>query len=129
MELKEIWKDIEGYEGCYEISSLGRVKSLDRVVYNGKGLFLRKGKEKVLQTDKDGYKTIMLSYKGVSKLKKVHRLVSAAFLLNPENKPTVNHINSIRSDNRVVNLEWNTIKENVNHSFKKGNRTNKRKND
>ena len=105
---KEIWRDIEGYEGLYQVSDQGRVKSLER-----KG----RRKERVLKPglDKDGYLFVNLWAGGKQKNHKVHRLVCQAFHENPGNKPQVNHINEIKTDNRASNLEWCTYAENNNH--------------
>ena len=104
MEDKEIWKDIEGYEGLYQISNLGRIKSS----YNGK--------EKILKPfDNHGYFRIQLYKNGVRKKETIHRLVAKAFIPNPENKPYIDHINTIRTDNRVENLRWVTHEENNNN--------------
>ena len=102
---KEIWKDIEGYEGKYMVSSFGRVKSF----------YL--GKEKLLKpkTDKDGYKQINLYKNKKPHTLKIHRLVAQAFIPNPDNKPQIDHINTNRADNRVDNLRWCTQKENCNN--------------
>jgi hypothetical protein len=107
----EIFKDIIGYEGLYQISNLGNVKSLKFK----KHIILKGG------IDLSGYKIVSLrdSNKKQS-TKTVHRLVALSFLKNPENKLTVNHINGIKTDNNLINLEWNTYTENMNHSFKNG---------
>ncbi len=106
----EEWKDIKGYKGHYMISDRGRVKSL------------KFGKTKILNSriSKNGYDECYLSIDGKGKQVKVHRLVLQHFLLNPENKPHVNHINSKRDDNRLENLEWCTNKENMEHAWKFG---------
>lgn len=104
---KEIWRDIEGYEGLYQVSDQGRVKSL--------GHKLRKS-ERILKpvVRHDGYQVVGLYAGGKPKTLKVHRLVCQAFHENPENKPQVNHINEIKTDNRASNLEWATARENSN---------------
>ena len=117
----EIWKPIKDYEGIYEISNLGRVKSLIRLKKGAKNItYLIK--EKILKQnfDKDGYCIINL-YKN-SKLKtfKIHRLVAECFIKNIDNKKQVNHINGIKHDNRLENLEWCTTSENVIHALRTG---------
>jgi hypothetical protein len=114
--MQEIWKDIKGYEGLYKVSNLGRVKSLNRVIKNKNGS-LRSLEERMLNPlkDTDGYLMVGLFQYGNQKRCKIHRLVAETFLENPNNKPQVNHINEIKSDNKLSNLEWVTAKENVNH--------------
>ncbi len=118
----EKWKDIEGYEGKYQVSSLGRIKSLERYIDRGiKGF--AKQKEIILKLRlKKGYLEVGLRSKGDKNQKflLVHRIVATAFILNPENKKTVNHKNLIKTDNRLINLEWNTQKEQISHAIESG---------
>jgi hypothetical protein len=113
--MEEIWKDILGYEGIYQISSHGRLKSLARVDCKG-----QKRKERIisLANDVDGYKICTLSKDRVNKNVRIHRLVAQAFIENPHNLPQVNHIDSVRHNNFVENLEWCTSKQNTEHSVK-----------
>ena len=110
--MKEIWKDIDGYEGMYQISNLGRVKSLERKDRMG-----RLVKEKIIKPkdDKDGYKRLILYKDGKGKNYRIHRLVATTFIPNPENKPQVNHKDCNVSNNNVDNLEWVISLENNNH--------------
>jgi len=113
--MKEIFKDIKGFEGIYKVSNIGNVKS----IYTNKliGSICGEG-------DSYGYRHVVL-WKDGEKVKdaKVHRLVAKAFIPNPKNKPYINHINAIRNDNRVSNLEWCTHTENMQHAWKIGNGT------
>lgn len=120
--MKEIWKDIKGYEGLYQVSSLGNVRSLDRYKKNRKGRYLQKGRILNKNYDKDGYLIVGLYKNGKGKTKKIHRLVAEAFIPNPEDKPTINHKNGIRSNNCVENLEWATMSENQLHAYRVLNR-------
>lgn len=109
---EEIWKDIEGYEGIYQVSSLGKIKSFRNNRYS---VFKEKGKYKILKgtKSKNGYRLVTLINKfGNANYRLVHRLVAQAFIPNPLNKRDVDHINTIRSDNRASNLRWATRREN-----------------
>ena len=110
----EIWKSIPEYEGKYECSNLGRIKSMPRFIKCRNGV--RKTKEKIMNIfkDKNGYCYLDL---GKRNKKLVHRIISIAFINNTENKPCVNHKNGIKSDNRSCNLEWVTYSENEKHSY------------
>ena len=105
----EIWKDIQGYEGLYQISNLGRVRSIDRIVgyrYKGKQ---RVYKGRILkQMTRNGYLYVSLSKENVLKQKNIHRLVANAFLPNPSKLPIINHIDENKKNNMVSNLEWCT---------------------
>ena len=116
--MKEIWKDVKGYEGLYQVSNLGNVKSLDRVVEHEKGnLTKRNLKGDILKIRTiHGYAYITLSKDNKLKSYRVHRLVAQAFIPNPNNYPTVNHKDENRLNNRVDNLEWCTQKYNNDYS-------------
>lgn len=119
----EIWKDIDGYIGLYQISNLGRVKSLYREYYSGKNHKILKIKKESIIKNKiykaTGYYYIVLCKDSTAKKVKIHRLVCAAFHDNPQNKAEVDHKNTIRSDNRAENLKWVTRKENQNNPITK----------
>ena len=118
-DMKEIWKDIVGYEGLYKVSNLGRVKSLSRNFWNGVNWW--KSKEKILKNNILSNYCIVYLYKNKKrKTKQVHRLVAQAFISNFNNKPEVNHIDGDKENNIVDNLEWCTHKENIQHAFKTG---------
>lgn len=101
-------KWIKGYEGLYKITSDGEIFSI------------RGGRFLSLNYKKNGYVYIELNVNGVATNHRVHRLVAEAYIPNPENKPTVNHINGKKADNRAENLEWATVSENTQHAYDMG---------
>ena len=106
MNDKEIWKNVVGYEGLYQVSSLGRVRSLEHIDSNGHPV-----KERVLASflNRNGYRKANLYRDRNRKQVSIHRLVAAAFLDNPDNLPEVNHIDEDKSNNAVSNLEYCTV--------------------
>ena len=113
--MEEIWKDIKGYEGCYQVSNLGRVKSLERDIHYENGT-IKHRKERIMKPQNlRGYNGINLYKENTYKVVLVHRLVADAFMQPFEGKTEIDHINTIRSDNRVENLRWVTRKENQNN--------------
>lgn len=108
----EIWVDIQGFEGVYQVSNMGNVRSMARIVEHPKGNFFQPMQLLKPVLINKGYHSVTIGGKSVF----VHRLVCEHFLDNPENKRQVNHKNLIRNDNRLENLEWNTPSENIRHS-------------
>jgi hypothetical protein len=121
---KEVWKAVKGYEDHYEISNLGRVRSLDRVVFrNDKGTggeIKMKGIIRKLTSTKKGYHSLVLTKNKISRTISLHVLVANNFIKNPYNKDQINHINGLKTDNRIENLEWCTSQENVDHAYQNG---------
>lgn len=116
----EIWKDIREYEGLYQISNLGRVKSVNRKVECGVRVITIKEKIRKLNPNGNGYLNLLLHKEGVKKAHRVHRLVAEAFLPNPFNLPEVNHKDGNKLNNSVDNLEWCTKSHNEIHARKMG---------
>lgn len=121
----EIWKDIAGFEGMYQISSFGNVKSMDRILpHKTHGTWHIK--ERVLKPHWNGpkyskYLTVFLHYgHGKTKCVRVHRLVAETFIPNPYNLPQINHIDGNKENNHVSNLEWITPAKNTEHAWKTG---------
>lgn len=117
----ENWKEIDGYEGMYEVSDLGNVKSVARVIQRIDGRF-KSIKERILipSKDKDGYLEVSIWKNNVGTKFKLHRLVATYFIPNPENKPEINHKWGDKKDNRVIALEWSTRSENAQHAADTG---------
>lgn len=115
------WKDIPGYEGYYQVSNTGLVKSIKRTLVNSLG-HLRNHPEKTLKPKihNCGYHVVELSVNGKKKKYYVHRLVAVAFIENPEFKEQVNHLNGNKTDNTTINLCWATAKENSLHAHEIG---------
>lgn len=109
----EIWKSVVGYEGFYEVSNMGRVRSLDRKNSRGSRV---KGRYLKYKKTSRGYLSLQLCGKDCL----IHRLVAKAFIPNPENKPQVNHIDGNKENNCIENLEWCTSSENNKHRYSSG---------
>lgn len=119
--MEEIWKDVVGYEGYYEVSNLGNVRAVDRKIIKSDGVVqLRRGRLMARCSNADGYLTVKLSKNGESERIAVHRLVALAFLPNPEGLTDVNHKDFVRSNSAVDNLEWIGHKENVHYTIEAG---------
>ena len=123
--MKEIWKDIRNYEGLYQASSYGRIRSLDGyfeqshpsgTIYHR----LRKGKILKLSKDANGYLHIILHKNGTKKIFRVHQLIAQTFIQNTQNKPQINHIDGNKENNSVDNLEYCTLSENHLHAYRTG---------
>lgn len=108
---EEVWKDVIGYEGLYQISNFGNVKSLGNS-------FSRKERFLKLSPQSKGYLTVVLQKNGKRKMMLVHRLVAEYFVSNLNDKLQVNHINGIKTNNRAENLEWVSHRENLDHAIK-----------
>lgn len=112
--MTEIWKDIEGYEGLYQVSNLGRVKSLSRLRKNRLSSYV--SKDTILKQREDGHGYLTVALYDADRIRhdfKVHRLVANAFINNEKDCPVVMHINNIKTDNRADNLKWGTYRENT----------------
>jgi hypothetical protein len=118
---EEFWVDIIGCEGYYQISNKCNVRSLERKIINSKGVVIN-FQSKMLKVVKGklGYVHVGINIQGYKRQVRVHRIFALAFLPNPLNKPQINHINGIKHDNRIENLEWCTPSENRIHALKTG---------
>lgn len=116
----EVWKPVVGFEEQYEISLNGIVKRVDKMQVTPSGLTIKKGKTLKTRINNRGYVEVRLSKKGKQLGTFIHILLAKAFIPNPHNKPEVNHLNGIKTDNSIDNLEWCTHAENIRHAFKTG---------
>ena len=115
--MDEIWKEIKGYEGKYQVSNMGRVRSIPHEIVTQWGKYLTKGKILTPRVSNTGYLRVHLSItRKTSKTISVHRLVAEAFIDNPFNLPEVNHIDGNKENNSVSNLEWCTGEYNRKHA-------------
>lgn len=118
--MEEIWKPVKGYEGYYSVSNFGRVKSENRVIKDANGKSFNKKSRIIALTDNGkGYKIASLSKDGRRNFY-VHRLVAINFLVCKEDQIEVNHIDGVKSNNKLNNLEWCNKKENMTHAYKTG---------
>ena len=121
----EQWKDIPDYEGYYQISNLGRVKSLEKTLIIRKRKCVYKPLIKKPHISKRGYWEIGICKNRLGVTKKIHRLIAISFIDNPKNHPQINHIDGNKLNNNISNLEWVNNRENSCHSFKSSNCTSK----
>jgi hypothetical protein len=115
--MKEIWKDIKGYEGIYQVSNLGNLKSLSRLCDVGNGVYRKKEKIIYKFSLKNGYPQFNLCKNNTHKNVYIHRLVGEYFLSNLSNFPTINHKDGIKTNNNINNLEWCTYLYNNKHAI------------
>lgn len=115
--MTEIWKDVVGYEGLYQVSNLGQVRTVGRTDCRGHYY-----KSKLLSTEimKKGYPRVSLCSYGKIVKRMIHRLVAETFIPNPNNLPEVNHKDGDKSNNSVLNLEWSNCFDNIHHAFNTG---------
>jgi hypothetical protein len=123
--MEEIWKPVVGYEGYYEISNLGRVKTSAIFIrhdgnWSEEGGYIKKIKIRNQQTNRYGYKTIKLCKLGNCKQMRVHRLVAEAFIPTDNLNNQINHIDGDKTNNNIANLEWVTAAENMRHAWETG---------
>jgi hypothetical protein len=117
--MTEIWKDVRGYEGLYQVSDTEKIRSLDSIIICKNGVKKpKKGQLIKMRKDKDGYLILDLHKNGKAETVKAHRIVCFEFNQNPENKPEVNHKDGVRTNIKPDNLEWSTRSENNLHAFR-----------
>ena len=123
--MEEVWKDIPEYEGLYQASTLGRIRSVDRLILSRGGFFKHlKGVILIQTTAGRGYASVMLSKNGLTKRWNVHRLIALTFIPNPNNYPEINHKDENKTNNIWTNLEWCDSKYNANYGHRNINQIN-----
>ena len=120
MKQTEIWKDIPEFQGYFQASNTGKIRTVARNVWNGKGYYKLKSHEMTYRLSEKGYVVIDVCFNNKKLYRQVHRLVAEAFIPNPENKPQINHKDGNKQNNNVENLEWCTNAENQIHAYKLG---------
>lgn len=119
--MSEIWKDVLGYEGYYQVSNRGGVRSLDRIITDKNGRSMKySGGDLSVQSNENGYCTVVLMKNRKGKNFKVHKLVAETFIPNTRSKAYVNHKDGNKANNTVSNLEWCTASENNKHAYELG---------
>lgn len=113
--MEEKWKEIPNFEGLYEASNLGRIRSIEHIRKNGTNEYKQKSKILKFNKNPNGYLQVRLSKNGIAKTYRVNRLIAMAFIPNYENKPTINHKDGNKLNNQINNLEWATHKEQTKH--------------
>jgi hypothetical protein len=119
-DMKEIWKDIKGFEKLYQISNIGNVKRLPRKSTNRHGDYILSERFLSLHVIPNGYKVVVITYNNKQYTKYIHRLIAESFIDNYENKKCVNHKDGNKLNNNISNLEWCTFQENVSHAIRIG---------
>ena len=116
-----IWKDIKGFEGLYQVSTYGRVRSVNRIIKYSDGRIREYPEVELIPSiGTNGYFGVSLHVNNKKNRREIHRLVAESFLENPEGKLEVNHINGFKLNNKVNNLEWSSRQENMNHAISTG---------
>lgn len=119
--MEEVWMDIEGFEGFYQVSNMGQVKSIPRIIKRDyRGNAKRNGKLLKQSKTRKGYLRITMQCNGVKKQVSVHTIVAKAFIPNTNNYPQVNHKNGDKTKNNALNLEWCTNSMNTQHAYDTG---------